>query len=301
MNAAPSLLLVEYNEGHNDLIQEKFRDAFPDAEISRAKNLSEALKLLPKKSWDMVITNWLLPDGSGADILDHLASHQPFVAVAILADDASEVELDATGHHGAVEILTKDRQTLESFVLRVQRLMSASQRINRLLHEKAEAGNGSLFRDPLTQVYNRAYFEDALRRDVSRANRYQHEMSLLIADVDGFPNLAKSGGRGFVERCLKDLAAVLVQAVRSGDIVARYGENQFAMLLTHCKQSDAVRCARRVIKAVENRAERFTVSIGVMHYKGLSKVVRPKHMLQLAERALHQAKAQGGSCYQLAV
>lgn len=296
------LLLVEDNDGHSYLIHEKFRNAFPEAEICRAKNLREALKLLPQQSWDLVITNWVLPDGSGAQILDHLSERQPFAAVAILADDERQVELDATGHHGAVEVLTKDRKTLESFILRVQRLMTASQKINRLLHDKAESGSNSLLRDPLTQVYNRAYFDDTLRRDVSRANRYQHEMSLLIVDVDGFRDLVKTKGRNVGERCLKNLAEMLTEAVRSGDVVARYGENQFVMLLTHCRKKDSLRCAERVLKSVRKRtdAEAFTVSIGVMHYKGSNKTIRPKHMLKLVEEALWTAKQSGGARYHLA-
>jgi len=302
MPPTPSLLLVEENEGHSFLIHEKFQDAFPESEITRAKNLKEALKYLPSKDWDLVITNWSLPDGSGAQVLDRLSEIQPFAAVAILADDEREVELNAAGHHGAVEVLTKDRKTLESFISRVQRLMTASQKINRLLHEKAQSGNGTLFRDPLTQVYNRAYFDDALRRDVSRANRYRHEMSLLIVDVDGFRNIVKAKGRNQGERCLRNLAEVLTNSVRSGDLVARYGENQFVVLLTHCRKKDSLKCANRVLKEIQKRkdADGFTVSIGMIHYQGSQKLLRPKQMLKLAEDALWTAQKSGGDRYHLA-
>jgi len=302
MNAAPSLLLVEDNEGHSYLIQEKFRDAFPECRISLARSIRQASKLLPQKPWDLIIVSAQLPDGRAGDFLEQIAATQPFVAVAVLtdgADDAGQIELEAAGHHGAVEILTKDRQTLESFVSRVRRLMSANQRLCRLLHEKSRSGNEPSFRDPLTRVYSRAYFDDTLRREVSRANRYQHEMSLLIVDVDGFSELTERRGKNFGERCLKRLASVLVEAVREGDLVARYGDNQFVMLLSHCRKSDSLRCARRILKEVRDKTapEVFTVSIGSIHYRGDSKVIRPRRLIRLAERALSQAKALGGARY----
>ncbi len=306
MHLSPALLLVESNEGHRFLIQEKFRGAFPDAEIFCASTLQEASELLPSKSWDLVIINWQLPDGVAIDFLDRLSEKHPFAAVAILTEEVTDPNLEISGHSGAVEFLTKDRSTLDSFVSRVQRLMTASRRMNTLLHEREDLNEGMLFRDALTGAYNRAYFEDTLRREVSRSNRHQHDLSLLMVDVDGFENLTKSQGILFGEQCLKRLAAILTRSIRSGDVVARFDQDEFVMLLSHCRKSDAVRCARRVLETVgkQSASHRFTVSIGVMHYRGaaakIHRLQKPQHILAGAAKALQEARSRGGAQMRLA-
>ena len=298
MNETPSLLLIEDNDGHSYLIEEKFRNAFPEADIVRARNLKEASSILPSKSWDLVIVNDKLPDGNAGDFVDQLSVRQPFAAVAVLTEETRDIGImEFSGHHGAVEVLTKDRSTLESFVARIKRLMAASQRISRLLHEGDDGALGTLFRDPLTGVYNRAYFDESLRREVSRCNRYGQDMGILLVDVDGFLNIVKKNGAPAGEKCLKKLASFLSKCVRSGDIVARYGEDQFAVLLNHCRSTDAARCAKRVLQAIRKQPSHqvFTVSIGVLHHGGESKVLRPKQLVAQAAKALHRAKTQGGA------
>lgn len=297
MHLSPALLLVESNEGHRFLIEEKFRGAFPDAEIFCASTLREASEMLPSKSWDLVIINWKLPDGMATDFLDRLSAKHPFAAVAILTEETVNPEIEISGHSGAVEFLTKDRPTLNSFVGRVQRLMAASRRMNSLLHEREDLNEGLLFRDALTAAYNRAYFEDTLHREVSRANRHEYDLSLVMVDVDGFEDLTKTKGLVFGEQCLKKLASILTQAVRSGDVVARYDQEQFVMLLSHCKKSDAVRCARRVLETLKKQSasHRFSVSIGLMHYQGASKVTRPQKLVARAHQAVLKARARGGA------
>ncbi|HEX5037700.1 MAG TPA: diguanylate cyclase response regulator [bacterium] len=297
MNGSPSLLLVEDNDGHSYLIEEKFRDAFPDANIVRARNLKEAADALPSQPWDLAIVNDKLPDGSASDFVDKLSTVQPFAAVAVLTEETRDIGMEFSAHHGAVEVLTKDRSTLESFVARIKRLMAASQRINRLLHEGDDGALGMLFRDPLTGVYNRAYFDESLRREVFRCNRYGQDMGILLVDVDGFMEMVKKRGNPAGEKCLKKLAAFLTKCVRSGDIVARYGEDQFAVLLNHCRRADAARCAKRVLQAIrEQKASgAFTVSIGALHHSGNSKIHRPQQLVAQATKALHRAKTQGGA------
>jgi two-component system cell cycle response regulator len=296
MTGSPALLLVEENDGHAYLIEERFRDAFPEAEIVRARNLKEAADALPTKTWDLAIVNETLPDGNAADFVDRLSAVQPFAAVAVLTEETRDIGMEFTGHHGAVEVLTKDRSTLESFVTRIKRLMAASQRISKLLHEGDDGALGMLFRDPLTGVYNRAYFDESLRREVFRCNRYGQDMGILLVDVDGFMGLVKKKGSPAGEKCLKKVASFLTKCVRSGDIVARYGEDQFAVLLNHCRKVDTAHCAKRVLQAIrEQKASgAFTVSIGALHHSGNSKIHRPQQLVAQATKALHRAKTQGG-------
>ena len=162
---------------------------------------------------------------------------------------------------------------------------------------------GQPFADSLTQVYNRLFFDEVLRREVERANRYQSEFSILFVDVDQLEQLNRRGGKAMGDQCLKRLAAVVMGAVRAGDIVARHGGDEFVILLDHCRPLDAIQCAHRILERLaEAPGEcRFTVSIGLMHYEGVQQVSRPEQLLSHAVHATSQAKRQGGNCLGIAV
>lgn len=302
MGAPPAILIVEQNQGHGLLIEEKIQSSYPWAEVHHAHSLHEACALLPQKQWDLVLLNSQLPDGMGTDFLDELSAAQPFVAVAILTEEINEEILGSSHHRGTVEFLVKDRQTLDSLAARVKRLLSANERLRRMLNEMDSERNPAPFQDPLTQTYNRAYFEDSLRREVSRSNRYGHGFSLLIADVDGLSKINETAGHEQGNICLKKLGAILSRSIRSGDLVARYEGDLFVMLLPHCDKADAVRCASRVLKRV--RAEKgehgFTVSIGVLHHESAPQVRRPESVMARAKAALIWAKSHGGNRYHIA-
>jgi diguanylate cyclase (GGDEF)-like protein len=300
MDVPPSVLIVEGNEGHSYLIEEKFKTAFPQAVIQTTRTLREASQLLPERSWDLVILNSQLPDGRGTDFLNRLSSKQPFAAVAILTENPNEETALRSHHHGTVEFLTKDRHTLESFVDRVKRLVGASRRLTLLMREGK--GSGFAFRDPLTNVYSRAYFDDCLKREMSRANQYGQEFSLLIVDVDHFRQINRCQGHPTGDLCLKKLSEVLTRSVRGGDLVARFGHDEFVILLHQCRQTDAVRTATRVLDQVQKTVGKihFTVSIGAVHYEGTQKVRQPEKILTRAEKALSRAKRQQGNRYVIA-
>lgn len=300
MRDCTKLLVVEDNEQHSFLIENKFREAFPEAEVVTVRSLEEATKALPKNYWDLIIVETRLPDGRGTDLLPRIAAHQPLVAVAVLTEDPAHEEIPESAHHGAVQFLRKDRQTLETFQIHAHRLIAVTRRMQRLLNVQPGTGTSLTFRDPVTQVYNRHFFEEALQREAAQSNRYGQEFALLSVDLDDYPNLLQRQGEPEAERCLQKLASILRRSVRMGDIVALYEEAQFMLLLSQCHKEDAVRCAGRILQQIQKEPGRrpFTVSIGVVHYHG--KVCHPKKVLMQAGSALHRAKKEGGNRYVIA-
>lgn len=303
MRVRPSILIVEHNRGHSALIEEKFRTAFPKAKIHQSCTLADAHSMIREATWDVVVINSQLPDGRGTDFLDPLSVEQPFAAVVVLSEDPLE-EMDSDiKQRGVVEFLTKDRQTLDSFALRIKRLMETSGSISRMLRRGRASSSQAAFRDPLTQVYSRDYFDESLRREVSRANRYRQNMCILIVDVDNMKSINRAKGRTTGDRCLKRLAHSLVRAVRAGDIVARYANDRFVLLLPQCRRSDGIRCASRILSRLNRQpaAGYFTASIGVVHYQGVTKIVRPEKIVTAATQAALQAKVKGGNRYLIAI
>ena len=85
--------------------------------------------------------------------------------------------------------------------------------------------------DALTGVFNRRHFQDRLRAEIERADRYGSALSLVIVDIDNFKTYNDRFGHQFGDEVLKEFAQILLQSVRLADIVARYGGEEFAVIL----------------------------------------------------------------------
>lgn len=93
--------------------------------------------------------------------------------------------------------------------------------------------------DGLTQVYNHGYFQQRLREELSRSDRHKMELSLIMLDIDKFKNFNDSYGHPAGDEVLKIVADILENSVRSIDMVARYGGDEFAIILPQTNKKGA--------------------------------------------------------------
>ena len=124
--------------------------------------------------------------------------------------------------------------------------------------------------DGLTQVHNRRYFVEFLERELSRAGRHDRPLSLLLFDVDGFKQINDAHGHVAGDHVLRDLASAVTATVRREECFARYGGDEFALVLPDTPLENAARYAERIRGLVETRVFHFddeeisvTVSLGV--------------------------------------
>jgi diguanylate cyclase (GGDEF)-like protein/putative nucleotidyltransferase with HDIG domain len=122
-------------------------------------------------------------------------------------------------------------------------------------------------RDPLTGIYNRRYFWEALEKEVQRSRRYGSHAALVLLDVDDFKKINDTRGHSVGDNVLRGIADVVAPLLRPVDSFARIGGEEFALLLPETKQFDALLVAERVRAAI-SRAQivqglRVTVSAGV--------------------------------------
>jgi diguanylate cyclase (GGDEF)-like protein len=120
-------------------------------------------------------------------------------------------------------------------------------------------------RDPLTGLANRRVFGDALEREAARAQRTGSPLSLILFDVDGFKQINDTRGHQAGDAVLQDLGACLVANTKGFDFTARYGGDEFIILLPDCSRDNAIAVRERLEKAMEIRPDgvRATMSAGV--------------------------------------
>jgi len=148
--------------------------------------------------------------------------------------------------------------------------------------------------DALTGLLNHRSFHERLRSEVARAVRHGRELSLAVIDVDTFKRINDEAGHEAGDRVLSEIATLLVRSARAGDIVARIGGDEFALLLPETTRMDAylvAEAARQTVSSTELAdGVHVTVSAGVCD---LGTAPDAEAMFRLADGALYWSKAHG--------
>lgn len=157
-------------------------------------------------------------------------------------------------------------------------------------------------RDSLTGLYNRREFERLLGEELHRAARYQHPLSLLLIDIDRFKEINDGFGHRTGDQALRMVAASIRDISRKGDVVARYGGDELAVLLPETPIDDAMILAERIRKLTSSnglwvgndKSVDITLSIGVAMTEG--QITTSEQLIDAADQAMYVAKTEGRNC-----
>jgi diguanylate cyclase (GGDEF)-like protein len=149
--------------------------------------------------------------------------------------------------------------------------------------------------DRLTELHDRRYLEEFLEREIARAVRYERPLALLRLDVDHFERVNDRFGQLAGDAVLREVAATLRQQVRRETCCARYGDEEFAVVLPETHPDEARIVAERIRRAIEHRAFAskgvaipVTISIGLASLEASMQSV--ESFFDLADRRLDDAK-----------
>lgn len=175
-----------------------------------------------------------------------------------------------------------------------QELQQNLDKISRLQETLAEQA----IRDPLTGLYNRRYLDETLPREFARAEREGYPLAVAMVDVDFFKRINDTWGHPAGDKMLKMLAQCLREGVREGDIVCRYGGEEFLLLLPRIALEIAVERAERVRQDFATRALAWgevhiqaTLSLGLASFPDHAPT--PNALIEQADAALYRAKRSG--------
>lgn len=154
--------------------------------------------------------------------------------------------------------------------------------------------------DPLTGLANRRTFDEALRRDIARADRMHSTLGVLVFDLDGFQRINDEYGHGAGDQLLKAIAKMLRTVLRSTDIPARIGGEDFAVVLPEADLAGANLVAERLRSAVEETtvevratALSVTASFGIASVQGPGCAKAGSTLFARADEARQEAKRRG--------
>ena len=159
--------------------------------------------------------------------------------------------------------------------------------------------------DALTGLANRRAFDEALARAVAEADRFGHNVGLVVCDVDNFKRVNDLYGHEVGDHVLRSIAATLSTGVRGVDLVARYGGEELVMLLGKADVSMAWEVAERMRAAIEAKTigvgehlVHVTASFGVASYPETARL--GDELFPAADKALYAAKREGRNCVRFA-
>lgn len=196
----------------------------------------------------------------------------------------------AYGISGALSLsfeVIRERRTREA-LQRQEELATANERIERLS-----------MTDALTGLSNRLYFDQYMPREIKKALRYRTALSLVLCDIDHFKKVNDTYGHPIGDLVLKDVASTLTENVRSDiDWVARWGGEEFVLVLPHCSARDAGILCERIRQKLEKRAiptgkgaVRITASFGVSELSERHNTI--EDLYAVSDARLYQAKERG--------
>ncbi|MBK9088776.1 MAG: diguanylate cyclase [Holophagales bacterium] len=293
----PRVLVVDDDPLSRRILEQALGSAGCDVES--AVDGQEALAKVRRHRPDVVVTDWQMPRMDGLTLCRILkGSDETRFTHVLMLSARGETEAKVTGlETGADDYLVKPVDPVELTArvkvgLRLQKALRDLAAKNEILEKLA-------LTDALTGLANRRAFLDALEAELARALRHDYPASLLFLDLDEFKRVNDTHGHAVGDEVLAGIARVLNGGRRRGDLAARIGGEEFAVLLPMTGRVPAALVAERIRRATEafplgrSIEVPVTVSIGVASTDDSPRPFEAAELLGRADAALYRAKAGG--------
>jgi two-component system cell cycle response regulator len=269
-------------------------------------------------SFDLILSDYNLPDRTGMELLDAIRGRCATPVIMVTGENVGQIAVEAI-RRGATDYIVKFGDYLFTIPLVVEKNLTVAKvkRENESLRTELERAllevrdknaqlEASLKRveevaatDPLTGLYNRRHFGKVSEQLWSEAQRYDHDLSCVMIDLDGYKQLNDKYGHQVGDQVLVVAGKVITANLRRMDVAARYGGDEFILLLPHASAEEAAGVAARIheqygasVAGLLRRSEKPTMSIGVASKRGDDPTCADQ-LVAAADAALYRAKAAG--------
>ena len=288
------ILIVEDDPVNINVLVGTLRDQY---NLFIAKTKAKALQLLLEKKIDIVLLDLNLPDGNGLEICQLVRQERDTynnpAIIVMTGSTSTDDELQSLAL-GANDFISKPLH---------HRILQARIEIQVELLRKTALLNKLARIDGLTEIANRRAFDEALVREWHRCKRAGQPLSLLLIDVDEFKTYNDTYGHSSGDLCLRQVAKLLTEVFkRASDLVARFGGEEFAIIMPNTDQRDAIALANVALgRMVERKIPHQSSSVhDVVTFSGGLITTFPvdidlsaEEIIQQADVQLYNAKAEG--------
>jgi diguanylate cyclase (GGDEF)-like protein len=297
------LLIIEDDPDQRELIGETLEAHFGAGTVSAAASRKEAMaQELP--SFDLILCDYNLPDAEGMELLAEIRARCQVPVIMVTGENVGKIATEAI-RNGAADYVVKFGDYLMTIPLVVEknlassRLVAEREELRRELEQKNAQLEHMAATDPLTGLYNRRHFGNALEQSFAEALRYDSDLSCVMIDLDGYKQFNDTFGHQVGDQLLVLVGKGISANLRQMDMAARYGGDEFVLLLPRAGDEEAAVVADRIrmefIKAsgkMLNEQSQVTMSIGVASLKSC-RAAGPQRLVAQADAALYQAKEAG--------
>ncbi len=276
-------------------------------EVILAEDGKTAIKTVKTSPVDIILLDLVLPDMSGNEVCRYLKLNEdtkgiPIIMLTVKGEVTDKVAgLEA----GADDYLPKPYNNVELnariyATLRTKALQDELKQKTRQLEELLKQLEIMAITDQITVLYNRRHLEIILKEEFKRTFRDKTPLTCMMIGIDDFKRINDMFGHNAGDMVLKETAKIITESAREADTVARWGGEEFIIILPQTKKEEALQAATRIVKAISEHNfqdipnERITVSIGVTSIPHPSlDIDSEEKLIQATDRALYEAKLKG--------
>ncbi len=292
MEKKPTLLIVDDAPSNIQLLAGLLKDSY---QIKIATSGQRCLELSQNNpAPDLILLDIQMPEMDGYEVCRHLKADEYTRQIPIIfVTGRDQTEDEALGLSlGAVDYITKPYSSaiVEARIATQIKLKQQSDELRRLATE-----------DQLTGLYNRHFLIDVAAKRVSQAHRHKLALSVLMIDIDRFKAVNDEYGHNVGDAVLREVAAIFKRQSRSEDIIARFGGEEFVILLDNCdlaKGSQKAEILRASLDTSEIQGLRVSASFGLAQLRSNGETFN--ELLHRADEAVYKAKNNGRNRVELA-
>lgn len=288
------ILFIEDSQAIANVISALFSDN--KANIHHVSRLSEMQEAFDKQDFDLVITDYYLKDNeTGDDVISHIRNiddqDKASTPILVISGESNQSKRISFLRNGANDFIIKPYDN-DELLVRSSNLVKNYRLFKQTRLQQKQLTKLALT-DHLTGLYNRHSLYDIGPKYISNALRHQSPLSLFVIDLDHFKKINDTRGHSVGDIVLKDVAEIMQNACRTEDIVARFGGEEFVMLLSNCNLEDAAHKAESMRAIIEDSKPEglvVTASIGVAQLLDNENI---DTLFDRADKAVYEAKETG--------
>ena len=299
----PQARILVIDDDHDILNIVLIHLAQADYEAKGVDSGEKAPQLMETWEPHLVLLDINMPGMDGFETLEFLRQKISYVSVIFVSGNNSPQDVVKGLNAGADDYVTKPFDTDELLArirtqLRIKKLNDELREANSKLKQLADT-------DDLTGLYNMRSLYTKLNHEIERARRFHRCVGAIMMDMDHFKSINDNYDHIFGSFVLTEVGRIIQKNIRSIDMAARYGGDEFLILLTEIKLDDMRRFCQRLQKSIrkyvfkkDNASVQITSSIGFTLYdsKMHKEDVDAHQLVKKADKALYEAKNSGRNC-----